>query len=194
MRRAIVFAAAAALCLTGVGCSNGDSPGPTSTASAPPSSGSTVVSQSPRGTADPPHGPPVLPHAATAKTTAGAKAFVRYYVAALNYSWHSLEVKAISHVSAGDCNACQLIIQKISATARRNGYQHGGDWTVLHSYEVPGSTPNDTSMLVKIHIGSGKYAESGVHSAQRIVPGSVTNEVDLRFSGGGWRTIDLRST
>ncbi len=81
MRRVTVAAIVLGVCLVSTSCTDD------SGVANPPGSTATTATSDPPTTSGPAHGPPELPEAAKAKTTAGAKAFVRYYVDILNYSW-----------------------------------------------------------------------------------------------------------
>ncbi|HEY7043716.1 MAG TPA: DUF6318 family protein, partial [Nocardioidaceae bacterium] len=147
MRRAFA-AAVALLCL--VGCTD-DPADPTRTTTSSPTETSTT-SQPPTTTGTPTDAPPELPDAAKAKTTAGAKAFVRHYVDVLNYSWRFLDGRPLAEVSAADCEPCRLIVKKIQQTAQNGGSQEGGFWTIKKIYALPGSTRATKSFLAVIHI------------------------------------------
>ena len=81
MRRAVAAAVVVGVCLAGTSCTD-------DSGVAPPSTPGRTATADPPTASGPTEGPPELPEAAKAKTTAGAKAFVRYYVDVLNYSWY----------------------------------------------------------------------------------------------------------
>ncbi len=83
MRRAVAAAVVASVCLAGTSCTD-------DSGAAPPSTTGSAAASDPPTTSGPTNGPPELPEAAKAKTTAGAKAFVTYYVDVLNYAWERL--------------------------------------------------------------------------------------------------------
>ncbi len=83
MRRAVVAALTAGLCSAGMtACSDDPSPDPPATSS---STTSTTTPTTPTTTSPTEPEPPELPALAKENSKAGAKAFVRYFVAVLNY-------------------------------------------------------------------------------------------------------------
>ncbi len=190
MRRAVAAAVVVGVCLTGTSCT--DDSGASSPDS--PHSTDTTTTSDPPTTSGPTDGPPELPEAAKAKTTAGAKAFVKYYVDVLNYSWDQLAPAPLAKASSKRCRPCNLILKQIQITAQRGGHQAGGDWTLDKVYLLPGSSPNSLSFLATIRISSGSYVESSGDEPTKIVAGEVTNQVDVSRSRGRWQASDMRST
>ncbi|MGA9346097.1 MAG: DUF6318 family protein, partial [Nocardioidaceae bacterium] len=96
MRRATAVAVVVGVCLAGTSCTD-------DSGAAPPSTPDSTATADPPTTSRPTEGPPELPEAAKAKTTAGAKAFVTYYVDVLNFSWERLTPAPLARVSSRGC-------------------------------------------------------------------------------------------
>ena len=127
MRRAL--AAAAVLALALVGCTD-DGQSPTSTTSSPPPTGHTSTTPT-STTSDPSDEPPVLPDAAKAQTTAGAKAFVRHYADVLNYAWLN-SIQALAQYLATRLARSAMLIRKVARDAAAKAANRlGGEWTVI---------------------------------------------------------------
>jgi hypothetical protein len=92
-------------------------------------------------------GPPVIPDAARQHTTAGAKAFVTYYVEAVDYAQQTLDTTPVEAASAPTCVGCTAGIRTIKRIARHGGHVEGGEETVsaLRSETV---MPNQSVTLV----------------------------------------------
>lgn len=201
MRRAPVAALAAVVCSAALaGCTEDSSAGPTTAPSPGTSSGSSTTAEPTTSTSptpstpptDPP--PPVLPALAKEQSTAGAKAFVRFYIAVLNYSWTELQSRFLTAASADDCDVCQLISRRIDATNLRGGYQINGEWSPRRIYRLPGQSAARPKFLVTIDIGAGRWKPGRGKDERKIASSQVTNEIDLSWTSHGWETLDLRTT
>jgi len=136
----------------------------------------------------------VLPALAKEQSTAGAKAFVRFYIAVLNYSWTELQSRFLTAASADDCGVCQLISRRIDATNLRGGYQIDGEWSPRRIYRLPGQSAARPKFLVTIDIGAGRWKPGRGKDERKIASSQVTNEIDLSWTNHGWETLDLRTT
>lgn len=189
MRRALAAAAALSVCLSG--CS-GDDRSPTSTTSRPPPTGVTSDSTGPTDTTptDDPGGPPVLPDAAKAKTTAGAKAFVKYYVATINFAYLEMDARPLRAVAAKACTVCRLLSTQVASMSRSGGAQRGGLWHVI---EAAPTTPLTSSVRVvaKIKIDEGAIRKSKKARPTSILARTVVDEFALAWKHG-WLVTDVR--
>jgi Family of unknown function (DUF6318) len=194
MRRALAAAAVLAFALSPVlaGCTDDDGQSPTPTDSSPPPSGHTTTPGS--TTSDPADEPPVLPDAAKAQTTAGAKAFVRYYADVLNYAWLNLDPKRLDDISADGCKVCNAIVQSIDKAAKEGGYQHGGQWTVTKTTDIPDSFEDRVSIITAISIAQGSWRQTASDRVRRIAPSNVTDQFLVIWTDNRWRTLDVSST
>ena len=182
MRRASAAAAALALCCLGsvLSACSGDDGDPTSTSSAPPSSGSPSDPTSTSGTpSGDPEDPPVLPEAAKHKTAAGGKAFVRYYAEVLNYSVAVQSTARLRSLATGSCVICEHIADALDKAARRGGLQRGGEWTVELIFLVPGQREAAPKLVAKVRISPGVWRPSSNSSPKKIKAQTLSNEFDL---------------
>ncbi len=99
MHRGVIVTAIAALCSTMLlGCSNGDPQAdPTTSPTSPSVSVSDPPTTTPATTPTPPT-TPTIPPLAQQQSVAGAKAFVRFYIEAINTSWHATSRRLCSLV------------------------------------------------------------------------------------------------
>ena len=79
-----------------------------------------------------------MPAAANGTSEASAKAFVRYWVEALNYAGPSGDTTGLEKVSDKNCAACTAITTLIKDVTEAGGYVRGEGWTVK-STEALGS-------------------------------------------------------
>jgi len=126
MRRVVTTALVSLLCPGMVlltGCSD-DKPAaqpPVSSADTPTKS----TTSAPATTEPPDPGPtaPVMPERAKQHSTAGAKAFVRYYIDVLNYSWTLGSGDAIRASSVHQCRVCRGIAGFVDEVVAHGGHQ-----------------------------------------------------------------------
>ncbi len=198
MRRALRVALTGGLCcLTLVGCSSGDVGSP---AEPPGSFTSLITTTPPTTTSTTPTTPgppgeatrPVMPALAKEKSTAGAKAFVRYYIDALNYGFHSSHSRLLAAASAGTCYVCHKLVRVIDKNHHLGGYQVGGDWIPKRFVTVPSEPLEASIILVEILIDPGFYRASSTDTRHKIKTGHVNHEFRLRWLPTGWVLTDLR--
>jgi len=199
MRRAVAAAIAAGLWLTSAACTAEPAANPPSTAPTATDPSTTTTSGTPTTSGPATTSPgevkaPVMPALARENSRAGAKAFVRYYIETLNFSWQALRPDALSAESSNRCRVCRLISKRITKTRSNGGYQHGGEWSPTRIFPLPGQTDERSKFLVTLRIAKGSWKPAAGDSPHAIVAGTVTNEFDLVWSPAGWRTFDLRST
>ena len=138
-RRLASAAAAVALLVGPAGCTD-DEP------SAPPPVRPSTTSSTPQ--ADPT--PPELPDAAREHTTAGAKAFVRYFADVLAYA-HAIEsggpLRGITTEVACVCNSFS---DRIDQVRRDGGHQTGGEWSILAQFALASLDPDEANLSVQV--------------------------------------------
>jgi hypothetical protein len=110
-------AAVISLALTGCACSADDPPDP------PPTS----TSAAPTPTAP----APTLPTTARADSPAGAEAFARYWLTALDYAYQTGNSQPLRN--AGTCQGCTALADSIDRVYSRGGYIEGGRITILET-------------------------------------------------------------
>ena len=73
---------------------------------------------------------PSMPAEATEKTVGGAAAFVKHYVALLNYSSDTGDVAALSEATDPACEGCHAYVSLYRSTYADGGYLRDPGWTV----------------------------------------------------------------
>lgn len=115
-------------------CSSNPEPGPLPHSSTPVQA--TTGTPSPASDPAPsPDGPPTLPAAARGNGPRSAKAFVRYYIATLNFAAQTGETRALRRSSSDSCAACGAIARFIDRTYEESGYIKGHGWKPV-SFQV----------------------------------------------------------
>ncbi|MFT4287470.1 DUF6318 family protein [Nocardioides sp.] len=110
-------------------CSSGGSeaadPPPSTTPATTPSTSAPPPSPTPTGPT-----PPVMPEAAKSHDEAGAKAFVRYFWAVVDYAQSTGDTDAIGRESVQGCAGCENGISAIRRVYDKHGQILGGDGEV----------------------------------------------------------------
>ena len=135
--------------------------------------------------------PPVLLAAAKEKTKAGADAFVRHWVLALNYAGLSGDTTVLRELALPGCVKCGALADGIDKIYKDGGHLEGGGWTVVRTK----------------HYGmrQGHYfLDARIDSApQSLVPAEGAQEQDfpgaknrlrafvLEPAAGGWKVSEL---
>lgn len=156
--RIVVYVVAALLLFAGCTQDQPKEPGPTSR----PSPTVTV---------------PSMPAAAQEKTVAGAVAFVKHYIALLNYSSDTGDVDALSEASDATCVGCRAYSSLYESTYEGGGYFRDPGWTP--SKIVP-EIQGDKSLLVFaiVNAPGGSFRETSHSTIQK----SRDEKYDLVFT------------
>lgn len=161
--RALAAVVGCGVLAAGVAGCTGDDPG-TAPSPSPSVTTSTSVPSTPAPTAAPVA--PVLPAAAKKPTEAGARAFIAYYWALINYAQVTGDVKGLEKVSGPNCRRCSAGID-----ALRTLYIRGGHLTAAN-YEV---TEDSIKRL--------KTVDSGVVAFESRI--EVSNEQHVSVAANG---------
>ncbi len=203
MRRALASALTCAVCcLTLAACSSdevnvpfGDSSNPSgATTSAPATSTSPATPSTTTATTSSDSGhptAPVMPALARQQSTAGAKAFIRYFVAVFNYAFHTGRSTPLTSISSADCRVCQRLVEVVDKNQRLGGYQVGGDWFPGKLSRVPTEPLTAPVILAEIHIRRGYFKTSAAGSRHAILPADLNHEFRLRWQSSRWVLTDL---
>lgn len=135
--------------------------------------------------------PPPLPPLAQEKSTAGAKAFVRYFVDTLNYAWESGSGSALSNLAASSCVVCKNVADGIDEVIRRGGDKEGGRWHTMALIPVPGQRVADAIINASIKIDPSRFTRSSNARVVQTPRRSTRFDFRLRWDGGVWRVADL---
>jgi hypothetical protein len=190
VRRAVAAAVTSVLCsLALTACSNGaDTATPARPSTTSPSTAPTTThpdtSQRPTE--------PVMPALAKRHSTAGAKAFIRYFVAVLNYSHRAHSTRRLRTLSAKDCLVCTVIARSIDAMRKSGGEQTGAAWKCLGVASLPGTDPTQRNFVAHIHISGGETRRSQGAVTQTIKESVVYDDFFLLWRARTWLVHDLR--
>lgn len=163
MRRYLGLVVSAFCCLGLVSCSSN------STAGDPPTSGTTTsaatspLSPSASPTSTSPHtdpAPPRLPALAKERSTAGAKAFVRYYISALNHAWLSQSTNDLQLLAASACQQCARIGHGIDDIRLHHGDTRGATWGARSLVSIPAQPRTQPVIHVAIATRRGAWKPS----------------------------------
>ena len=112
--RLLLVALVASVSLTGCGGDPSPAPAPSSSTPSP--------------TASPTPTPPQLPAAATKRTPAGAKAFVRHFLDLMKFAGEGHGTAELRSQFDKACRGCESLADFLDSTYARGGYIHGGFW------------------------------------------------------------------
>lgn len=166
---------------------------PSTTSMSPSTTSVSTPSTSPTTTGqEPPTQPPRLPALAKEKSSAGAKAFVQYYIEVLNSAWATESSASIRKNAADGCKVCAGLAGLVDSVSRRGGYQHGGLWTPVSMFSVP-TQPDDKPILItKIQIARGSWLKSAGSTPEPIRAKSVAYDFYLEWRGSRWVVADIK--
>jgi hypothetical protein len=184
MRRAVASALISGLCLTLASCSHDQAAGPVD----PPdnTTSSSVTTPTTTAPSDPAQdAPPVMPALAKQKSTAGAKAFIRYYMRTADYAFTKPDANPLRRLSTPDCDFCRSLIDVSARLRRDGGKQTGGKLTVL-STTLAGEDNKKLVFLVHLHIGRG-YSRGKASGRRHLIHAtSFAAEVHVDRTSPGW--------
>lgn len=195
MRRALVAALTAGVCSAALtGCTKDSAAGPTAVTSSGTSSRSPTPTTSEPTRSTPPTepAPPVTPALAREQSKAGAKAFVRYAIEALNYGYLEGRSNPFAIVSNSSCEVCAALQSNIERIERRGGHQVGGDWSPTSIDKVPSGVRKRPILIADVTVAAGWTTPSEGAPRDRIRPATIFYEFHLRWITGGWQLTDLR--
>jgi Family of unknown function (DUF6318) len=189
MRRALGAAVTSALCCLALSsCShNADTATPShpstmSRGSAAPTSASPDAS--PRATE------PVMPALARQHSTAGAKAFIRHYIAVINYAFARTDPSPLQKISASNCVSCKQLISISARLARRGGKQVGGEWTST-SIRSSVRDGNRRFFIVDAQVGHGYSVGNATGPKHVIRAHRIQAQLQLVWHSSHWLLVDL---
>jgi len=173
---------AAGLVATGLllsGC-GGDSPEPKPL----PKESKSSPSASPSAT------PPEMPVAAKKKTRAGAIAFVRHYVAVLNYATFSGQTSAARALDGGKCSSCKRMLASIDSVYEKGGRVEGGAWKPTPVSDIPHPGGSGWTVDAKISYGPQVVYATADAEPKKYTGGGRLVSFILESSGGAWEVSE----
>jgi hypothetical protein len=133
---------------------------------------------------------PEMPATARQKTTAGAKAFVRYYIDVLNYSFSTPDPQPLRLVSAESCTACQPLLSICTRLAEKGGGQIGGAWDPISL--VAGASDRQSQFLVaRIRVSAGTSRGETDGPIHQIEAKNIRVMFQLTWQAKSWLLQDL---
>lgn len=81
--------------------------------------------------------PPEIPSAAKERSPAGARAFVRHWIAIVNLAQRTGETSGVVALNDVRCSGCRGIIKAIDSVYQAGGYIEGGDISAGRLRELP---------------------------------------------------------
>lgn len=141
-----------------------------------------------------PKAPPELPPAAREKTTAGAKAFVRYYVEVINFGFTNNASEPLRASSSRSCKVCEELARTIERNKRGGGGQVGGTWSPVDVSFVHGVPAARPVAVTALDIAKGYYTEEAGGPRHPIRTKRIIYEFWLQRFEGSWVISDVRPT
>lgn len=124
-----VIAATFVMCLLVAGCQSNPEPAPLP---------SPTPSPTPSSSPSPTVAAPTLPPEARGTSTASAKAFVRHYFEAINYSASTGDVSYLRTLGSPECQSCTAIVENIDDIYSAGGLIRTRGWILTTVSPVPG--------------------------------------------------------
>jgi Family of unknown function (DUF6318) len=134
---------------------------------------------------------PKMPAAARKLSAAGAKAFVRYYMTALNYSWHSGSSRLARSGSTAACLSCRGIAQSIAKMQKSGGFYRGGDWRVERPVLIASTNLRTPIVHAALIQTAGRWKKSADDHLRELEPSRQYVDFHLQRTPGGWRVTSM---
>lgn len=193
MHRAVIAAAVTGLCSPLLFGCDGD------TAKADPTTTPTTASVSLPSpiTTPPPTTTPATtvtpPPLAKRKSVPGAKAFVRYYIGAINSSTKASSSAVVRRLSTTECITCRGIASSMDEIRRNHGFYRGGDWLITSVVPIPLQTLRHPIIHTAITISAGVWKRSPSDHVRRIEAERMYVDVHLRWATTNWIVTSIVS-
>jgi Family of unknown function (DUF6318) len=152
---------------------------PSSSSPSPSRSVSTKAPKSPAA--------PKMPPAARKLSSAGAKAFVRYYAVLVNSAWASGDTKELRAVGTTQCDACSAAVHAIERVVRAGGYKHGAAWHPHSLVVISGQRHVAPIVSVSVQVDRGMFRPAERARTRVIDPSMTLLDFHLLWRQGGWR-------
>lgn len=193
MHRGVLAVTVVGLCSSALlGCSS-DTPQADPTSSPPTSSISTTSAP----TTTPPTTPSAPPKTSTPpplarqETVAGSKAFVRFYISAINASWHTRSGAIPRKFSTPGCISCRGLASSMDKIRHDDGLYRGGDWIVTSTTPIPLQTRNRPIVHTAVTVKPGAWKRSPSDHLRRIEAGKMYVDVHLVWSDATWLVTSM---
>lgn len=134
---------------------------------------------------------PEFPAAAKPEDKAGANAFVRHWVAVLNYAGRTGKAELLRELSTPDCVRCAALSDGIDRIYKAGGRISGGGWRVLSMTQYG---PTQNRYFVDATIQSSPQSLQQSRDAETTSFPGVERRLRafvLRYTQQGWRVAEL---
>jgi hypothetical protein len=132
-----------------------------------------------------------MPALAHQKSTAGAKAFVRYYIDVLNFAHIIASGELLAHISSSDCEVCRYLGENIDEMERQGGGQKGGAWTARSIKLLPAGSAEQRNLSVTILVNRGTSQKTSDSPLEPIKRRIVFDDFYLEWRGARWQLTNL---
>lgn len=183
--RATVLLASVACAAAVAGCNSNPSPAPLPSES-PSASAPSEASSSPAGPTA-----PTLPAEAKGTSEKSAKAFVRYWVATLNFAGATGDTERLREISAKDCASCDAVITSIDRVYGANGYYKGKGWSIANLKYQPLQPDKRPVLTVSVVIASQKVLEKPGAEPTNFKGGNRSMTFRLNRHDSTWTLLQL---
>ncbi|HET9653740.1 MAG TPA: DUF6318 family protein [Kineosporiaceae bacterium] len=153
----------------------------------PPSSTSVTLRPSSSPTSS-----PTVPSEARQPTRAGAAAFFRYFVSAMNDAYRQLRPEPLAVAALPSCGFCGDLVNDVSA-ARSAGETYGGGIITIATMVAADGDPASGLMVNAVVDQSAGERRSAAGSVVATYPEQhgLRMDVGLRWVGGEWRVVGV---
>ena len=133
-----------------------------------------------------------VPEPAKANTSAGAVAYVQYFMAEANQAYKTLDANRIQSLVSADCVACKNMADSISSWNAKH-YRYMGEY-VSPTLVTVSAFPNDGSskVLVSSRTPEAKLVDSSGSVVQTFPADSSNVSVFLKYSNSAWTVFEIK--
>jgi hypothetical protein len=152
------------------------------------------TSISPTPSPSPTAAAPTLPAEARGTSQAAAKAFVRHYIASVNYAMVSGDIGELVALADPSCSTCGAIAGRIEEAYADGGRLEGGGWRILTLSYLEGERPRSPLVAAGIEI-SPQTAYASAEATPSQSP-ETRGHLDflLDWNRSGWKVMRLEAT
>jgi hypothetical protein len=135
--------------------------------------------------------PPTLPPEAEGTSPEAAKAFVRYWVDAMNYAAATGGTAPARSVSSSACGSCHEMLDKIASVYEAGGVFRGEGWQILQMRYQPFQRKTHPIVSVGIRVARQVMIPSASSDPEIFKGGRNQLNLHLIYQRQQWRIRDL---
>jgi hypothetical protein len=128
-----------------------------------------------------------MPAAAEGTSPAAAKAFVRHWIAALNYASSTGDVSAVQALSTSSCTSCGASFSRISEVYGAGGNIDSDGWRIRTMQMVPGRPSGQPMIDVGVQLSPQVVVTEKGAEPQKFAGGRLPMTFTLDRQSGKWR-------